>query len=89
LRGIREKYSDGVVALILADNIRNACLYKVDNSELPNAIKATLPATGEYCIIVAEQPDRVSWKKLRRDYRLTLEAPYETCRTLEPSAAVE
>jgi hypothetical protein len=61
----------------------------MDRSELPNKISAKLPATGEYFIIVAEQPKIVKGKKYRGAYCLSLEASQETMQTLKPAFWVE
>jgi|GEM_PF-217214 len=75
--------------LLLMDKMRKVRLCRIDGSELPNVIKVRLPATGDYSIMVAEQPGRKSWKKYRGDYSLTLEASLETCRTFQPTRWVE
>ena len=80
---------DKKATIMLWDNIHKARLYACDRSKLPNVIKVKLPATGEYRIVVAEQPGWRSWKKYRGDYSLTLEASRETCQTLVPTAWVE
>jgi len=75
--------------LILEDSIHGVRLLKWDGSTLPNELTATLPKTGTYRIIVAEQPLLLPGMRYRGDYTLTMEASRETCQTLEPTAWVE
>ncbi len=79
--------------LILKDKIRRVWFFEMDNSALRNTINATLPATGEYRVIVAEQPKfRRKWFRARRfqgDYCLTLKSSQDARQTLEPTRSVE
>jgi hypothetical protein len=59
--------------LKLKDNIRGVSFYRVDSSRLPNHIYATLPATGQYHILVAGQPRFFRGKRFLGEYTLTLE----------------
>lgn len=59
--------------LKLKDNIRGVSFYRVDSSRLPNHIYATLPATGQYHILVAGQPRLFRGKRFLGEYTLTLE----------------
>jgi hypothetical protein len=77
------------VTLILSDAIRGAVLVQIDNSALPNEITVTLPATGTYLIIIAEQPLLAPGERFRGDYCVTLEASEGTSQTLAPTAWVE
>jgi hypothetical protein len=77
------------VALILTDKIKGTVLLKLDRSVLPNEITATLPATGEYLITVAEPLLVTKNKRYRGEYCLTLQAHSGTCQTLTPTRWVE
>jgi hypothetical protein len=59
--------------LKLKDNIRGVSFYRVDSSRLPNKICTTLPATGQYHILVAGQPRFFRGKRFLGEYTLTLE----------------
>jgi hypothetical protein len=59
--------------LKLKDNIRGVSFYRVDSSRLPNHICATLPATGQYRILVAGQRRLLRRKGFSGEYTLTLE----------------
>jgi hypothetical protein len=56
---------------------------------LPNEIAATLPATGEYLVTVAELPRIVKGERYRGTYCLSLEASPEIMQTLKPTLWVE
>ena len=77
------------LTLILSDTIDRTYFFRIDNSVLPNEITATLPATGSYQIIVAEQPILVPGERFRGDYCLTLESSAGASQTLEPTVWVE
>ncbi|HSR68825.1 MAG TPA: lamin tail domain-containing protein [Acidobacteriota bacterium] len=47
--------ASGAATLILRDRVRQAVLHRVDLGQLPNSIEETLPATGQYEILVVEQ----------------------------------
>jgi hypothetical protein len=59
--------------LKLKDNIRGVSFYRVDSSRLPNKICTTLPATGQYHILVAGQRRLLRGKGFSGEYTLTLE----------------
>jgi hypothetical protein len=59
--------------LKLKDNIWGVSFYRVDSSRLPNHIYATLPATGQYHILVAGQPRFFRGRRFLGEYTLTLE----------------
>ncbi|MFZ3137149.1 MAG: alpha/beta fold hydrolase [Thermodesulfovibrionales bacterium] len=75
--------------LMLTDKIKRTLLMKLDNSKLPNEIKATLPAKGEYLITVEEQLLVRNGKKYSGKYCLTLQALPETYQTFAPTFSVE
>lgn len=75
--------------LILKDRIRRVRLFKLDRSALPNEITATLPATGKYLIIVAEQPRFARGKKFKGDYWLTMKSTEEAFQTLKATPWME
>ncbi|MGH7303797.1 MAG: FG-GAP-like repeat-containing protein, partial [Candidatus Rokuibacteriota bacterium] len=89
-----EKKGGGVhegdrAVLILLDRVRNVVLARIDGSDLPNQISATLPAAGEYLIAVAELPKFLSGKRFRGDYCLRLQAGPATSASLRPTGSVE
>ncbi|MGB9715959.1 MAG: PKD domain-containing protein [Thermodesulfovibrionales bacterium] len=75
--------------IILTDNIKGTLFLKIDRSELPNEIFAKLPATGEYLIIISEQPKIAKSERYRGAYCLNLKASQETMQTLKPALWVE
>jgi len=77
------------VSLILTDKIKGTVLIKLDRGQLPNEIKAKLPATGEYLITVAEQPLIAKGERYRGSYCLTLKASPGTYQTFAPFLWVE
>jgi hypothetical protein len=76
-------------ALLLASKIPGVLFIKTDQSSLPNDIAATLPATGEYLITVAELPKIAKGERYRGAYCLSLEASQEIMQTLKPALWVE
>ncbi|MFH0870403.1 MAG: PKD domain-containing protein [archaeon] len=76
-------------SLMLAAKIPGVLFIKTDISMLPNKITGTLPATGEYLIIVAEQPKIAKGERYRGAYCLSLEASQATMQTLKPALWVE
>jgi uncharacterized repeat protein (TIGR01451 family) len=70
--GVRNTGSHVTLALI--DRIRKTFLFKADRSDLPNVVKAVLPATGDYLVIVAEQPRWAKGKRYRGAYCVTLDS---------------
>jgi hypothetical protein len=77
------------VALLLASRIPGVLFVRTDQSVLPNEIAATLPATGEYLVTVAELPRIVKGERYRGTYCLSLEASPEIMQTLKPTLWVE
>ncbi len=59
--------------LKLKDNIVGTRFYKMACSRLPNKISATLPATGQYHVLVAGQPRFFRGKRFLGEYTVTLE----------------
>ena len=76
-------------ALLLTSKIPGVLFVKTDQSSLPNDIAATLPATGEYLITVAELPKIAKGERYRGAYCLSLEASQEIMQTLKPALWVE
>jgi hypothetical protein len=76
-------------ALLLASKIPGVLFVKTDQSMLPNEIAATLPATGEYLITVAELPKIAKGERYRGAYCLSLEASQKIMQTLKPALWVE
>jgi hypothetical protein len=74
---------------MLKDEISGVRFVRMDRSALPNEINATLPATGEYRIIVAEQTKWAPGLRFRGDYCLTLGSSVGASQTLEPTGWVE
>jgi hypothetical protein len=64
-------------------------LFKMDRSALPNAISATLPGTGYYHVVVAEQARFVPGAKFRGDYCVVMTPAEGAAETLEPTPWVE
>ena len=52
-------------ALLLASKVPGVLFIKTEQSSLPNDIAATLPATGEYLITVAELPKIAKGERYR------------------------
>ncbi|MEW6584854.1 MAG: hypothetical protein AB1442_04480, partial [Nitrospirota bacterium] len=77
------------VTLMLMDKIKRTVLVKLDRSELPNQITATLPKTGEYRIIVAQPILTTKNKRYEGAYCLTLRTTTESYKTLAPALWVE
>jgi hypothetical protein len=75
--------------LLLADKIAGAIFLRIDQTPLPNQIKAKLPKAGEYLIIVSEQLNIPRGSAFRGNYCVTLKARYETNQTLAPFKWVE
>ncbi len=59
--------------LKLKDNIVGTRFYRMVCSRLPNKIFATLPATGQYHVLVAGQPRFFRGKRFLGEYTITLE----------------
>jgi hypothetical protein len=77
------------VTLLLTAKIPGVLFTKADQSVLPNQITATLPATGEYLITIAEQPKIAKGERYRGVYCISLEASQEIMQTLRPALWVE
>jgi hypothetical protein len=77
------------ITLLMTDKIKRVFLFRADSSVLPNEITATLPKTGEYLIMLTEQPRLLSPKRFRGDYCVTLEASGDAAGTLDATAWVE
>jgi hypothetical protein len=75
--------------LILIDRLGGVLFFRQASSELPNEITATLPATGEYYIIVAEQLRIQRGERFRGSYCLTLESSGDAWQTLKAAQGVE
>ncbi len=76
-------------SLILLDNIQGSVLLKTDNGTLPNEVSAVLPATGEYLVVVAEQPLIARGNRFRGDYCLSVQSSAGAAQTLQPTGWVE
>jgi len=74
---------------LLAAKIPGILFAKAHEGLLPNEITATLPATGDYLITVAEQPKIAKGERYRGAYCLSLEASPEIMGTLKPYLWVE
>jgi hypothetical protein len=75
--------------LVLKNKAGGQQLLLWDRSVLSNRITTTLPESGEYCIIIAEQPEWTLGKSYVGDYFIELEASAATSQTLEPTEWVE
>ena len=64
-------------------------LLKTDNSALPNEVSAVLPVTGEYLVIVAEQPLILSSSRFRGNYCVSVQSSGNAAQTLQPKEWVE
>ena len=82
-------YSGRRATLILKDRVSGERFVRTDRSALPNEINVTLPARGEYQIIVAEQLKLAPGTKFRGDYCLTLGSSGKASQTLAPTRWVE
>jgi YVTN family beta-propeller protein len=75
--------------LLLTDRIDNVFLARIDSSALPNTVPATLPATGEHLVTVAEHLNLPRGSAFRSDYCVTLESSGEAWKSFAPTAWVE
>ena len=78
--------------LVLRDSIRGVCYYRVDYGNLPAKIKAVLPKTGKYRVMVIEYPKWRRWgrsKKFTGSYCLMLKSSKEAWKTLKATRWVE
>jgi hypothetical protein len=64
-------------------------LLKTDNSTLPNEVSAVLPTTGEYLVIVAEQPLILSSSRFRGNYCVSVQSSGNAAQTFQPKEWVE
>jgi hypothetical protein len=76
-------------SLILLDNMRGVNLLKTDNGTLPNQVGAVLPATGEYLVVVGEQPLIARGNRFRGDYCVSVQSSAGAAQTLQPTGWVE
>lgn len=75
--------------LVLLANIHRVLFVRTDSSALPNALQATLPATGPYLVTVAEHFDFPRGSAFRGEYCVTLESSGEAWESFAPTAWVE
>ena len=75
--------------LIVMGGKRGYRLFKIDRSALPNEIRATLPKTGYYRVVVTEQPKFAYGEKFRGDYCIVMSSSEGALGTLEPTRWVE
>lgn len=75
--------------LLLTDQIARVFFARIDSSAVPNTVQATLPATGDYLVTVAEHPDFPRGRAFLGDYCVTLESSGEARRSFAPTAWVE
>jgi len=83
---------EGRATLIVMDEMGDTVqFFEVDRSELPNEITVALPASGDYVIAVAEQPDIVILPgvSFRGGYCVTLDSEWGAAGTLEATDSVE
>jgi hypothetical protein len=86
------EYGSGKRAVLIMRNFGNGLtLFKRLNNALPLEITATLPASGDYHVVVMESPGKaVIWgQKYGGDYCVTLEASPETVGTFAPDLGIE
>jgi hypothetical protein len=83
------EYTGERATLILIDKIRRAWLLEYDRSALPNTLTATLPADGEYNIIVSEQFRRSQGERFQGDYCILLESTQDAWQTFKDKRWVE
>ncbi len=67
--------SSGDRASLILKQKGKLSLLRLDRSDLPNQVSATLPKAGAYQVIVGEQPKILRGQPFRGDYCLTLDAP--------------
>ena len=81
----------GKLASLILRNARGLRPFQTRRSRLPHEIAMTLPVSGEFCVIVAEQPKWATpWgKRYTGDYCITFQASPETCQTFVPADSVE
>jgi probable HAF family extracellular repeat protein len=75
--------------LLLNDKVDGRFLLKVDNSALPNQVKAKLPANGRYLAVVSEQPSLIRNKRFRGNYCVQINSTAGAALTFAPEAWVE
>jgi 3',5'-cyclic AMP phosphodiesterase CpdA len=75
--------------LILINNEGSEPPFLSDRGALPNEVTTTIPASGEYHIVIAEQPELTLGKSYVGDYFIELEASAATSQSLEPTDWVE
>ncbi len=82
----------GHADVLLVDDMGTAVDFLfVDRSDLPNAISATLPATGGYRLAVIEHPSALllPGRPYRGDYCVTLDGNLGAAQSLAPTSSVE
>ena len=89
LEELKDDNKSNQASLILLDNIQGVILLKTDNGTLPNEVSAVLPATGEYLVVVAEQPLIARGNRFRGDYCLSVQSSAGAAQTLQPTEWVE
>jgi probable HAF family extracellular repeat protein len=82
-------HSGDRASIVLVDNVKRKFLLKIDSSALPSEVKATLPATGDYRIIVGEQLGLFKGRSFRGGYCVQMKSTEGAALTLEPTAWVE
>lgn len=89
LEELKSDNKSSQASLILLDNIQGALLIKADSGTLPNEVSTVLPATGEYLVVVAEQPLIARGNRFRGDYCLSVQSSVGASQTLQPTGWVE
>lgn len=79
----------GHVSLILEDVIRGVRLFKFDASAIPNRVMATLPRSGSYQVIVAEQPLFFPGRPFTGPYCVTLGSSGNAYQSFSKTSSVE
>jgi hypothetical protein len=79
----------GRATVLLVDHVRGAVLARLDASALPNELRAPLPATGRYLVVVAEQPAFGRGSPFRGGYCVRVESSGDAHRTLRAHGLVE
>ena len=77
------------VTLLLVDAVRGVTLVRADRSSLPNTLATTLPGTGRYFVVVAEQSRLAQGSPFRGAYCLSVTSSANAKDTFAPQAWVE
>ena len=80
---------DKRATLIISDFIRGTKLVEIDRGILPIERSVKFPATGNYLIMVSEQPRHAKGTAFRGQYSLTVEGSKQVCDSLSPTKWVE